>query len=135
MTDRAAVARRRVLGDERPGAGLSDFPPAAALMEWAKDHVWEMWAREQLAIRDRCIVTVATLAMLNRPDFLAVHMRGALRNGVSRDELGEIVAHIAIYAGVVVANEAMRVFREVCDQLDRDEPDGRPAFPKHSSET
>lgn len=110
-------ARRAVLGDAHPGADLAAREFATPLINWADESVWGVWAREGLDLRTRCIVTATTLAVLNRPHFLAVHVRGALRNGVTPNELGEIFLQIGVYAGVVAANDAMRVLQTVVDEM------------------
>ena len=72
-----------------------------------------IWSRPGLAVRDRSLVTVAQLAALGRTDELRHHLRGALNVGLSRDELVEVLMQTAVYAGVPVANEALKAAAEV----------------------
>lgn len=109
-----AEARRAVLGDEAPG-GLAGAAFAAPLTEWAEAAVWDVWARPGLPLATRCIVTVTALATQNRPGLLAVHIRGALRNGVTAAQLGEIFTHLAVYAGVPAGADAMAVLKQVVE--------------------
>jgi 4-carboxymuconolactone decarboxylase len=112
-----AKARGAVLGDAHPGHDIAARAFAKPLIDWADESVWGVWAREGLELRTRCIVTATTLAVLNRPQFLAVHVRGALRNGVTANELGEIFLQLGVYAGVAAANDAMRVLQTVLEEM------------------
>ncbi|TMG41477.1 MAG: 3-oxoadipate enol-lactonase, partial [Chloroflexi bacterium] len=77
-------------------------------------YAWgEIWARPGLDRRTRSCITVAMTVALNRPEELALHLRGALRNGVTVDELREILLQTAVYCGVPAANTAFRVAEEV----------------------
>ena len=72
-----------------------------------------IWDRPGLALRDRSLATVAQLAALGRADELRAHLRGALNLGISQEELTEVLMQTAIYAGVPVANEALKAAAEV----------------------
>ena len=76
----------------------------------------EVWERPQLSKRDRSLIVVATLTALYRTDQLRGHVRRALDNGVTREEIGEIITHIAFYAGWPSAVNAARVAKEVFDE-------------------
>ena len=73
----------------------------------------DIWERPGLAKRDRSLITVATLVALYRTNELPGHLRRALDNGVSRDELVELITHLAFYAGWPTAMSAMRAAKEV----------------------
>jgi 4-carboxymuconolactone decarboxylase len=109
------LVRRAVLGDahvDRALAGRSDF--TAELQDLITRHAWgEIWARPGLPRRTRSLVTVAMLVALDRPEELRLHLGGALRNGVTRDELKEVLLQAAIYCGVPAANAAFRAAEEV----------------------
>jgi 4-carboxymuconolactone decarboxylase len=79
-----------------------------------------VWSRPGLSPRDRSLITVAALTALHRPNELRLHLERALHNGVTRSELGELIMHMAIYAGFPVAVEGMRIAREVFDARDAD---------------
>jgi 4-carboxymuconolactone decarboxylase len=79
----------------------------------------EVWERPGLAMRDRSLVTVAALVTGYRQNELPGHFRRALDNGVTREELIELVTHLAFYAGWPAANTAVRVLRTVFGELDR----------------
>ena len=74
-----------------------------------------LWSRPGLALRDRSLVTVAQLAALGKTAELRAHLAGARNLGISQDELVEVLMQTAIYAGVPVANEALKVAAEVFD--------------------
>lgn len=73
----------------------------------------EVWARQGLSPRDRSLITVATLMALYRTNELPFHLRKALENGVSREEIGEVITHLAFYAGWPVASTAVNIAQTV----------------------
>ncbi len=114
--------RREVLGDEyvdRAQAGST--PLTADFQDLITRYAWgEIWARPGLDRRTRSCITVAMTVALNRPDELALHLRGALRNGVTVAELREILLQTAVYCGVPAAHTAFRIAQEVLSGLDDD---------------
>ena len=76
----------------------------------------EVWERPGLKKRDRSLITVATLVALNRTEQLRGHLERALANGVTRDELVEVITHLAFYGGWPVAMSAALVAKEVFEQ-------------------
>lgn len=76
----------------------------------------DVWERPQLSKRDRSLITVAALVAMARPDQLRVHVERALGNGVTRDELGELITHLAFYAGWPAAISAARTAKQVFDE-------------------
>ena len=82
----------------------------------------DVWARPGLSRRNRSLITVAALTALHMPAELRIHALGALRNGLSRRQLGEIVMHVAGYAGFPVGVEGMRVLREAFDSAPELDP-------------
>ena len=73
----------------------------------------DVWERPQLSKRDRSLITVATLVALNRTKQLPFHLRRALQNGVTRDELSELITHLAFYSGWPTAMSAAEIAKEV----------------------
>src|SRR5438045_9648609 len=112
---RGMKVRREVLGDEhvdREQASATSF--SKDFQDLLTRYAWgEIWARPGLDRRTRSCITVAMTVALNRPEELALHLRGALRNGVTVDELREILLQTAVYCGVPAANSAFRVAEEV----------------------
>jgi 4-carboxymuconolactone decarboxylase len=76
----------------------------------------DVWERPQLSKRDRGLITVAALVAMTRPDQLRVHVERALGNGVTREELGELITHLAFYAGWPAAMAAARTAKQVFDE-------------------
>ena len=107
MNEQPSVAQRLV-GDVAP-----------KLAELTDDVLFgDIWERPGLAKRDRSLITVATLVALYRTNELPGHLRRALDNGVSRDELVELITHLAFYAGWPTAMSAMRAAKEVFAALE-----------------
>ena len=89
---------------------------APKLAEITADLVFgDIWERPGLSKRDRSLITVATLVALYRTDQLRGHIGRALDNGVTQDEIGEVITHMAFYAGWPTAANAVRVAKEVFD--------------------
>jgi len=112
--ERAAAGmrtRREVLGDEhvdRAVAGTTDF--TADFQDFITRYAWgEVWNRPGLSRPERSMITLAMLAALGRDEELALHVRAAMRNGLSMADIGEVLLHVAVYAGVPAANRAFAV--------------------------
>ncbi|HVW48858.1 MULTISPECIES: 4-carboxymuconolactone decarboxylase [unclassified Trinickia] len=110
--------RRAVLGDAHVDRSLAN---RTALTEEFQDFItryaWgEIWTREGLPRHTRSLLTIAMMVALNRGEELALHLRAAANNGVTRDEIKEVLLQTAIYCGVPAANSAFhladRIFRE-----------------------
>lgn len=78
----------------------------------------DIWERTGLSKRDRSLITVATLVALYRPEQLPGHLRRALDNGLTRDELAEAITHLAFYAGWPSAMSAITALRRLVEQTD-----------------
>jgi 4-carboxymuconolactone decarboxylase len=113
--ERGMRVRREVLGDEhvdRAVAGTTDA--TADFQDFITRYAWgEIWSRPGLDRRTRSCVTLAALVALGRFDELAMHIRAAQRNGLSADEIKEVLLQTAVYCGVPAANSAFAVFRRV----------------------
>jgi 3-oxoadipate enol-lactonase/4-carboxymuconolactone decarboxylase len=118
--ERGDRVRRRVLGDEHVDrAGLHKTPATAGFQDLVGRVAWgEIWTRPGLDARTRSCITVAMLVALGRLDELEMHIRGAERNGVSRDEITEILLQSAIYCGFPAANSALAVAHRVFEDRD-----------------
>jgi 4-carboxymuconolactone decarboxylase len=117
--------RRAVLGDEyvdRALARRDEF--TAPFQDFITRYAWgEVWGRPGLDRRTRSCVTVALLTALRSHEELALHIRAALRNGVTAEELREVLLHTAVYAGVPAANSAFALAQEILAD-DPSEPEG-----------
>lgn len=109
--------RRAVLGDahvDRAIANTTDF--TAPFQEFITNYAWgSIWARDGLDRKTRSAITLAVLTALGRENEIAMHVRGALTNGMTREEIGEVLLHTAVYAGVPVSNAAFAIAQRVFD--------------------
>jgi 4-carboxymuconolactone decarboxylase len=113
--DEGMRIRREILGDEHvDDAVTGTTDDTAAFQDLITRYAWgEIWTRPGLDRRTRSAITLMALIALNRERELAMHIRAALRNGLSREEIGEVLLHSAIYCGVPAANGAFAIFRDV----------------------
>jgi 4-carboxymuconolactone decarboxylase len=103
--------RREVLGDEhvdRAVASTTEF--TAAFQDFITRYAWgELWNRPGLSRPERSMITIAMLAALGRDEELALHLRAALRNGLTSRDISEVLLQVAVYAGVPAANRAFAI--------------------------
>lgn len=120
--DAGLEIRRAVLGAEYVDAsiaGADDF--TRPLQELVTQYVWgEIWGRPGLDRRTRSIVNLGMIAAQSRPHELELHVRGALRNGVTRTEIREIFLQVAVYCGMPAAIEAFKAARKVFAEIDQE---------------
>jgi 4-carboxymuconolactone decarboxylase len=118
--ERGLEIRREVLGAEYVDRSLNaadDF--TRDLQELVTEYCWGAgWGREALTRRDRSLLNLAMLGSLNRATEFKLHLRGALRNGCTREEIKDTLMQLTIYAGVPAGVEAFRLAREVLDAWD-----------------
>jgi 4-carboxymuconolactone decarboxylase len=114
------AVRREVLGDahvDRAIANTTDF--TAAFQEFITRGAWgDVWTRPGIDRRMRSAVTLAILLTLRAEEEFAMHVRAALRNGLTPDEIGEVLLHSAVYAGVPAANTAFAAAQRVLAEDD-----------------
>ena len=112
--------RREVLGDahvDRAIAGTVEF--TAPFQDYITRCAWgEVWARDGLSRQTRSAITLAILTALGREGELELHVRAALRNGLTAEEIAEVLLHTAVYAGVPASNAAFGVARRVLEADD-----------------
>ena len=116
--DRGIEVRREVLGDEHDDRSIErttdftrDFQDLITRYAWG-----EIWTRPGLDRRTRSCITLTALIALNHHNELAMHVRAALRNGLTVDEIKEVLLQAAIYCGVPAANSAFEIAQEVLDE-------------------
>ncbi|MBT2337951.1 MULTISPECIES: carboxymuconolactone decarboxylase family protein [Pseudomonas] len=109
--------RRQVMGDafvDRALGNATDF--TQPLQDFVNDHAWgSVWSREGLPLKTRSLITLAALTALKCPQELKGHVRGALNNGCTVEEIREALLHCAVYAGVPAAIDAFRAAQEVIE--------------------
>ena len=123
-TYKAGLAmRRKVLGDKYVDESLrmaTDFN--RPLQDYLTEHAWgAVWTREGLPPKTRSMLNLAILTAINRPNELALHLRGALNNGVTRDEVREIFLHCGAYCGAPAALDSFKLASKVFDEIDAEQ--------------
>lgn len=112
--------RKAVLGAdyvERSLASADDFN--RPMQELSTEYCWgHVWGRDGLSRRDRSLINLAMISALNRPHELRVHVQGAIRNGVTKDEIREVLLQVAIYCGVPAGMDSFRIAKEALAAMD-----------------
>ena len=120
MFEKGLAIRKAVLGKEyveKSLAGADDF--TRPMQELVTEYCWgEVWGNGNLSRRDRSLLNIAMISILNRPHELKLHVKGALTNGVTRDEIREVMLQVAIYAGVPAGIDAQRIAKEALAEVD-----------------
>jgi len=113
--------RRAVLGDAHVDASLKDRNEFnEAFQDLITRYAWgEIWSRPGLPRQTRSMLTLAMMVALNRPDELRMHLLAALNNGVTREEIREVLLQTAIYCGAPAANSAFHLAQEVFEQVEK----------------
>jgi 4-carboxymuconolactone decarboxylase len=122
--DEGMAVRREVLGDAhvertltRRNAFNDEFQDLITRYAWG-----ELWTRPGLSRHTRSLLTIGLMVALNRPDEFRLHVRAAFNNGVTREEIREVLLHCAIYAGVPAANSAFHMAEAVLAEMDAQGP-------------
>ena len=117
--DKGMEIRRATLGDayvDRAIASMDDF--TKDVQELVTAYCWgEVWGREGIDRKTRSTINLAMISALNRPHELAAHVRGAINNGLTPDEIKEILLQVGIYCGVPAMIDSFRVARTVLDEM------------------
>ncbi len=122
MFDKGLEIRREVLGADYVNKSLAaaqEDPFTMPMQELVTQYCWgEVWGRPGLDRKTRSIINLAMLTALNRPHEVKIHIRGALNNGLSRDDIMEVFLQTAIYCGVPAAIDSFRTAKEVFAEED-----------------
>ena len=116
--ERGMEIRRQVLGDEHVDEAIRTTTELTAdFQSFITRYAWgEIWTRPGLDRKTRSCITLTALVALNRPEELEMHLRAALRNGVTIEEIREVLLHCAVYCGVPAANGAFAIARRVLEE-------------------
>src|SRR6476646_9328798 len=119
--ERGLQIRKEVVGAEYVEKSMNDADDFnRPFQELVTEYCWgAVWGREELPRKTRSLLNLAMIGILNRPHELRVHIKGALVNGVTKDEIREIFMQVAIYAGVPAGVDSFRIAREVFAELDK----------------
>ncbi|CAK14863.1 carboxymuconolactone decarboxylase family protein [Pseudomonas entomophila] len=116
--------RTQVLGEDyvtRSIQNADDF--TKPLQDLVTEYCWgHVWGRDGLSLKERSMINLAMISALNRPHELKLHIRGALRNGLSREQIREILLQVGIYCGVPAAVDSFRLAREAFAAADAEQP-------------
>jgi 4-carboxymuconolactone decarboxylase len=119
LFDKGLKVRREVLGSEYVDNAIKnadDF--SRPLQEFVTEYCWgELWNRPGLDRKSRSMLNLAMLAALNRPHEIKLHIRGAINNGMTKDEIKEVFLQVGVYCGVPAAVDAFRSAREVFAEM------------------
>jgi len=120
LFERGLAIRKAVLGNEYVERALASADAfSQPLQKLVTEYCWgAVWGRDGLPRRDRSLINLAMIATLNRPHELKIHVKGALRNGLKREEIMETFLQVAIYAGVPAAVDSFRIAREAFAELE-----------------
>jgi 4-carboxymuconolactone decarboxylase len=115
--DAGMEVRREVLGDAHVDRAIEQTTEfTAPFQDFITRYAWGgVWTREGLDHRTRSVITLSVLTALGRENEIAMHVRAALRNGLTPAEIGEVFIHTAIYAGVPAANSAFAIAQGVIE--------------------
>ena len=118
LFEKGLATRREVLGSEYVDASINNVTDFNIdMQELVTQYCWgDVWNRPGLDRRTRSLLNLAMITALNRPHELKLHVRGALNNGVSKDEIKEVFLQAAVYCGVPAAIDSFRTATEVFDQ-------------------
>ena len=120
LFEKGLAIRKAVLGKEyveKSLASADDF--TRPMQQFVTQYCWgEIWGNTTLSRRDRSLVNIAMLSLLNRPHELKLHVKGALTNGLSRDEIRDVLLQVAVYGGVPAGIDATRIAKEALNEVD-----------------
>ncbi|HTS14677.1 MAG TPA: 4-carboxymuconolactone decarboxylase [Candidatus Sulfotelmatobacter sp.] len=121
---RGERTRREVLGDDHVDRAVAQTTPfTAPFQDFITRYAWgDVWARPGLDRRTRSCITLALLVAMRADDEIAMHVRAALRNGVTAEEIAEVILHAAVYAGVPAANRAFAIAQATLTEEGAPEP-------------
>lgn len=122
---RGLQIRSEVLGEEYVNRALANADEfTGPLQDLVTEYCWgTVWGREELPRKIRSMLNLAMISVLNRPNELRTHVKAALTNGVTREEIREVFLQVAIYAGVPAAVDSFRIANDAFAELDRDRGD------------
>jgi 4-carboxymuconolactone decarboxylase len=118
--EKGLALRKQVLGVdyvEKSMASADDF--SRPMQELSTEYCWGyVWTRPGLKLRDRSLINLAMISALNRPHELKLHVKAALTNGLSREEIREVLLQVAVYCGVPAGIDSTRIAREAFAEVD-----------------
>ena len=120
LYDKGLKIRREVVGDAYVDASLKNADSfSQPMQELVTQYCWgDVWSRPGLDRRTRSLLNLSMIAALNRPDELHTHVRGAINNGVTKEEIQEAFLQVAVYCGMPAGLGSFKVARQVFKEMD-----------------
>jgi 4-carboxymuconolactone decarboxylase len=121
LYEKGLKVRKEVLGEDYVNKSIQSADEFTRTMaEWSTEFCWgALWTRPGVDRRVRSIVNLAMLGALNRPHELKLHIKGALKNGLTKEEIKEILLQVAVYCGVPAGIDAFRTAREAFKEVEQ----------------
>ena len=121
MFEKGIVKRRKVLGDEYVDKALASADEFGAdLQKLITEYAWgEVWNKESLTDKERSMINLGMIAALNRPHELKLHIKGALNNGLTKDQIRDIFLQVTVYCGAPAGIDSMRLARETFAEINK----------------
>lgn len=122
LYDKGLAIRTAVMGkayvDKAFAANADDF--GRPVQDFVTEHAWgAVWGREGLSLKTRSMLNLAMISVLNRPHELRGHIRGALNNGVTKEEIREIFLHVGVYAGAPTMLDSVRIAKDMFAEIEK----------------
>jgi 4-carboxymuconolactone decarboxylase len=118
--EKGLALRKKVLGAdyvEKSMASADSF--SMPMQELSTEYCWgHVWTRPGLELRERSLINIAMISALNRPHELKLHVKAALNNGLTRDQIREVILQVAVYCGVPAGIDSTRIAREAFAEID-----------------
>lgn len=120
MFEQGLNIRKEVLGEEYVNKSLANSDEFTRTMaEWSTEFCWgALWGRPGIDRRTRSFINLAMIAALNRPHELKLHVKGAIKNGLTTDEIKETLLQVAVYCGVPAGIDSFRIARDALNELE-----------------
>ena len=121
LFEKGIAKRRKVLGNEYVDKALASADEFGAdLQKLITEYAWgEVWNKESLTDKERSMINLGMIAALNRPHELKLHIKGALNNGLTKDQIRDIFLQVTVYCGAPAGIDSMRLAREVFAEIDK----------------
>jgi 4-carboxymuconolactone decarboxylase len=118
--ERGLALRKQVLGAEYVEKSMASADAfSMPMQELSTEYCWgHVWTRPGLSLRDRSLINIAMISALNRPHELKLHVKAALNNGLTREQIREVLLQVAVYCGVPAGIDSTRIAREAFAELD-----------------
>ena len=121
MFEKGILKRRKVLGDEYVDKALASADEFGSdLQKLITEYAWgEVWNKESITDKERSLINLGMIAALNRPHELKLHIKGALNNGISKEQIKDVFLQVTVYCGAPAGIDSMRLAREVFEETNK----------------